>query len=303
MRLQSLRALVAAVEEGSLRAAARRVGLSQPALTKLVRELESELAAPLLTRSTSGVMPTAQGRVMVARASTLLRELDDTVEEIGQMSGRMVGDLHISAVPAALWLLLPETLRTFSREFADIRLFVNEELYVAQLQSLRRGEADLVLGPVPAQLPPGEFQVLPLLAVPMVVVVRKGSPWARVHRLADLSRARWVYTSMAGSTGYARDLFEQHGLSPPVPAAVVNSTLGLLALLMGDDVVGLLPQPLAEHPLAQAHVVSIDVPEAPLVLSLGAISRHNQNTRPVVRHFLRHLERAAHAAVGPHRGL
>ena len=50
MKLNALQALVAAIEEGSLRAAARRIGVSQPALTKLVRELEIELAAPLLER-------------------------------------------------------------------------------------------------------------------------------------------------------------------------------------------------------------------------------------------------------------
>ena len=50
MKLNALQALVVAIEEGSLRAAARRIGVSQPALTKLVRELEIELAAPLLER-------------------------------------------------------------------------------------------------------------------------------------------------------------------------------------------------------------------------------------------------------------
>ena len=64
MKLSSLNALIAAVEEGSLRSAARRVGLSQPALTKLVRELERELSTRLLERSSTGVIPTAQGRVL-----------------------------------------------------------------------------------------------------------------------------------------------------------------------------------------------------------------------------------------------
>ena len=56
MKISALKALVAAIEEGSLRGAARRLGTSQPALTKLVRELEIELAAPLLDRHSKGVM-------------------------------------------------------------------------------------------------------------------------------------------------------------------------------------------------------------------------------------------------------
>ena len=50
MKLTALQALIAAIDEGSLRAAARRVGVSQPALTKMVRELEHELGATLLQR-------------------------------------------------------------------------------------------------------------------------------------------------------------------------------------------------------------------------------------------------------------
>ncbi|WP_144267229.1 helix-turn-helix domain-containing protein, partial [Comamonas thiooxydans] len=55
MKLTNLRALIAAIEEGSLRAAGKRLGVSQPALTKLIRELERELSTTLLVRSTTGV--------------------------------------------------------------------------------------------------------------------------------------------------------------------------------------------------------------------------------------------------------
>ena len=64
MKLTSLRALITAVEEGSLRAAGKRLGISQPALTKLIRELERELSTTLLVRSTTGVAATAQGRAL-----------------------------------------------------------------------------------------------------------------------------------------------------------------------------------------------------------------------------------------------
>ena len=68
MKLVTLNALVAAIEEGSLRSAARRAGVSQPALTKMIRELEIELETTLLTRSSRGVTPTAQGKVLYERA-------------------------------------------------------------------------------------------------------------------------------------------------------------------------------------------------------------------------------------------
>ena len=68
VKLHTLQALIAAIDEGSLRAAARRLRVSQPALTKMVRELELELGATLLQRSTKGVLPTPQGKVLVEHA-------------------------------------------------------------------------------------------------------------------------------------------------------------------------------------------------------------------------------------------
>ena len=90
MKLIALKALVAAVEDGSLRAASRRLKLSQPALTKVVRELELELGARLLMRSNKGVLPTAQGKVLFDQSIKALRGLDMAVDQIQQLGGRLI---------------------------------------------------------------------------------------------------------------------------------------------------------------------------------------------------------------------
>jgi len=294
MKLSSLNALIAAVEEGSLRSAARRVGLSQPALTKLVRELERELSTRLLERSSTGVIPTAQGRVLYERARAATRELDHAVEQIEQLGGRMVGELSIGAVPLAVLLLVPEALRAFGQEFPHIGLRILEELYIAQLTNLRTGVVDVALGPIPPGLTPGEFHVEPLMPASMVVVCRRGSRWARCRSLEELAEARWVYTSVGGSTGYAAMLFTAHGLVPPPAAAVVNSTLGLLSLIGSSDHVGLMPQAIMAHPLAGQFLQVIPVSDGGLQLSIGAITKPDTLLKPAVRHFLAHLHRAAH---------
>ena len=115
MKLVALKALVAAVETGSLRSAARQLGLSQPALTKTVRELELELGASLLMRSSKGVQPTAQGKLLFEQALKTLRELETAVGQVHQLGGRMAGELTVGAVPLAVMLLIPETLWCPSR--------------------------------------------------------------------------------------------------------------------------------------------------------------------------------------------
>jgi DNA-binding transcriptional LysR family regulator len=294
MKLNTLRALIAAIEEGSLRSAARRLGVSQPALTKMIRELERELATTLLQRSTTGVVATAQGMVLYERARAADRELGQAVEQIRQLGGEMSGSLTIGAVPLAVMLLVPETLRIFGAEFPRIQLRISEELYIEQLTRLRKGEVDIALGPLPEHLPPGEFAVETLLPIGMVIVVRKGSPHARARRLAELADARWVYTGASAESGYAKTLFERHGLKPPPAGALVNSTLGLLSIVASGSCIGLLPYQIAMHPFAQQHLDIVPVAEGPLRLTLGALARSDAALKPAVRHFLAHLHRAAH---------
>ncbi len=294
MKLATLNALIAAVEEGSLRGAARRVGASQPALTKMIRELELELGVPLLQRTSRGVSPTAQGKVLWERAVKARRELNLAVDEISQMGGRMVGELHLGAVPLAVMLLIPETLRTFGQEFPDIRLRISEELYVAQLQKLRAQEVDVTIGGIPNDLSTGEFLVEPLLKTSMVPTARRGSPWLKARKLADLQTARWVFTGADSESGYARLFFEHHGLEPPRAGAVVNSTLALLSLVATGDYVALMPRQIAMQALASQFISIIEIEEEGYELEVGAILRSDSALSPVLRHLIAHLHRAAH---------
>ena len=301
MKLANLRALIAAVEEGSLRAAGRRLRLSQPALTKMIQELERELSSNLLSRSRTGVFPTAQGTVLYERAVAAERELGHAVDQIRQFGGEMAGELTVGAVPLALMLLIPETVRTFGRAFPRIQLRIMEELFIAHLNRLRKGEVDIALGPLPEDLTPGEFEVQSLMPIAMVIVVRKGNPLAKARRLADLAKAPWVYTGATADSGYAKILYERNGMPPPPTGAIVNSTLGLLAIVANGDCVGLLPRQIAVHPFASQSLDLVSVAEGPLNLVLGALARSDVALKPSVRHFLAHLHRAAHQLTEPRR--
>lgn len=298
MKLSALHTLMAAIEEGSLRAAARRLGTSQPALTKMVRELELELGTTLLHRTSRGVQATLQGKVLYERALKATRELSQAVDEIQQMNGQMVGDLHISAVPVAVMLLIPELLRTFGQAYPGVRLRISEELYVAQLQRLRAQEVDVTVGGIPDELPPGEFVIEPLIRTVMVPTARTGSPWLQARTLSDLQEARWVFTGAHSDSGYAKLLFETHGLKTPPVGAVVNSTLALLSLVATGDYVGLMPSQIARHPMALPFISVIPIAERGHPLSIGAILRSDTVPSLLLRNVLTHLHRAAHHVDG-----
>jgi DNA-binding transcriptional LysR family regulator len=293
MKLASLTALVAAIEEGSLRGAARRLNISQPALTKMLRALEVELSATLLIRTSKGVKPTEQGKALHARALTVTRELKLATDEISQLSGNMSGELTIGAVPLAVMLIIPETLRTFCRAFPNIRIKVTEELYIAQLQRLRKGEVDVAVGGIPDDLPKGEFTIEPLMTTTMVVVARKGHPLAQAKSLHELEGASWVYTGANSDSGYVKALFETNGMPAPKVGAIVNSTLSLLSIVASGDVLGLMPQQIAIHPTTAQFISVVPIAEKGLDLTVGAIIRSDSVVSPAIRHLITHMHRAA----------
>ena len=150
------------------------------------------------------------------------------------------------------------------------------------------------MGGIPTGLASGEFIVEKLMDTEMVVVVRKGSPHARAKSLRELTSAKWVYTGASSDDGYAKMLFELHGMQAPPVGAVVNSTLALLSIVATGDFVGLMPQQITRHPLAAQLLVVVPVKEHGLPLTVGAIVRSGSVVSPKVRHFISHLHRAAH---------
>ena len=97
------------------------------------------------------------------------------------------------------------------------------------------------------------------MPIAMVIVVRKGNPLVKARRLSDLAEAPWVYTGATPDAGYAKTLYESHGLKPPPAGALVNSTLGLLSVIASGNCVGLLPLQIARHPFASQYLEVVPV--------------------------------------------
>src|SRR5262245_44704171 len=125
MRLRQIEDFVAVVESGSIRAAARKLGHSQPAITKSVRGLEAELHARLVQRSPQGIVPTPSGRAFFARARAAQTELRKAGEEVAQLGGGGKGMVRFGVVPSAI-PIVPEAVLRFRQQFPGAQLHVVE---------------------------------------------------------------------------------------------------------------------------------------------------------------------------------
>ena len=96
LKLSALRDFLAVAERGSLRAAARQLGNTQPAISRSIQELERELGLALFERRSTGVTLTPMGEVFLRRASAVNNELQRATDELNQMRGAVNGRLTVA---------------------------------------------------------------------------------------------------------------------------------------------------------------------------------------------------------------
>lgn len=294
MKLNAMQCFVAIVETGSIHAAARKLELSQPALTKALRSLEQELAVQLLVRSARGSAPTEFGRAFYRRARLVAEEIGKARQEIRQMRGNMSGEIAFSVAPAAGIALVPEAVRRFRLEHPAVRLRILDGPLPSAIAQLRGGETELAVASLTRHWPRREFRVEKLLEYETVVVARKGHALAGARSLRALAGADWAHAGARGSIGiFTEETFALHGLAPPRPAIECGSFAALLAMLVTNDLLAMLPRPFVELPQLASLLVRVPVKEKTESTSIGLAQRTDSALTPAAEALAEHLRAVA----------
>ena len=148
MKLQQLQYFVAVYEEGSFSAGALRVNATQSGLSMHVRQLEKRHGVTLLTRSSSGVVPTQAGRVFYKRAIDVLNAAAKAEDVLRDLSGTLSDHIRVGLMPTFTGSILGPTMMRFAREYPNVRVSI-EEAYSATLSN-RVSEGLLDFAVVPA---------------------------------------------------------------------------------------------------------------------------------------------------------
>jgi LysR family transcriptional regulator of abg operon len=298
MKLNQLRDVTAIAEHGSLRAAARALGLAQPALTRSVRDLEHELGVMLFERRTRGMVLTTVGAVFINRANAILSDVRRAVDEIEQIGGSKGGTLVAGLSIAAHIALLPRSLPRFQKRYPDIRLRIIEGFFPTLEAGLKDGSVDFYMGPRPQGKVGDGLVEEPLFDNTRVIVCRSGHPLTRTTSpnnpasLKDLASAEWVTTSI---THLADDelgaLFRKHGLPKPRLVAQTQSALSLIMTLLYSDMLAMLPVQFTQFSLAAESMTAIPVREALPAPPMVLVRRAGLSLTPAAEFFVELLRK------------
>jgi LysR family transcriptional regulator of abg operon len=280
MRLNQIRDLIAVSEAGSLRAAARRIGVSQPAMSKSLAELEREFQAQLLTRTSRGVALTAAGRAFVARARVVQGELRKVEEDLAALRGGTEGTVAFGVGPALGLPLIPGAMARFRAERPRARVRIREGMRDALLPLVRDETLDFSITEKRADTTEPGIHFRLLFRLELAVAARKGHRLARATSLSDLSDAPWLVFYPPGSGGALEMAFDAAGLPPPNAAVHCESYVTALALIARTDLLGLVPPEIIEEPMASRYIQRIPIRETMPRPRIGIFTRADTPLSP-----------------------
>lgn len=294
MKLNQLRDLVAIVERGSLRSAARHLDVAQSGLTRSIRNLEHELGHPMFERDARGMVLTPIGRLFYQRASSAMNELRRADEEMAQAQGGSQGTVVVGLSIMPHLGMLPGALGPFRKRFPGVTLKVIEGLYPAIEPGLRNGSIDFYVGAASHDTPAPGLVSETLFENTRIVVGRKGHPLAAARSLKELSNAEWATPSLdVIAAEDLNEVFSRFKLGQPQIRLQANSAMSLLVALAHSDLLTMLPRQWAEFALTQHALQVISVREQLTAPPIVFLRKADLPLTPAAEHLSDLLKRYA----------
>ena len=243
LKIRHLVLVTAIADEGTLVRAAESLHITQPVVTRGLREVEDLLGVPLFERLPRGVVPTQYGLAFIERARSVLAELRTAGEEVRLLQSGQLGTVTVGTHLAGSNLLLPRAIAALKAEHPRLTVVVREGTPDTLQQLLLAGDLDLTVGRLSSTVPV-RLEQERLHQEPIRLVARAGHPvhgGSRVS-LADLIAYPWIFpVAQTALRAELEAVFFHEGLPLPADRVECTSMLTLRNLLVSTDVIAALP--------------------------------------------------------------
>ncbi|QNK73796.1 LysR family transcriptional regulator [Variovorax sp. PAMC28562] len=212
--LRQLRVFRSVADGRNFSRAGDQVGLTQPAVSRAILELESQLGLKLLDRTTREVTLTEAGQSLAARLDRVLDELDQTLQDVAGLANASGGKVRVASSPTLSANLMPACIAACATAAPGIHFMLLDRIQQDVLDSVRSGEVDF--GVVIEPSATDDLHCQNMLSDPFVIVTLPGHPFAQKKsvRWSALDGAELVLLDHAsGSRRLIDDALQKHGAS------------------------------------------------------------------------------------------
>ncbi|WP_424176960.1 pca operon transcription factor PcaQ [Yoonia sp. TsM2_T14_4] len=294
IKFRHLNAFSTIARAGSLKRAAEQMNLTQPAISKALKELEEIIGVVLLARSRAGVQLTAEGEIFLQFAEQSISALRHGLRNV-RATGLSAGKLRVGALPSVVSHLLPRAVSDFGETNPDTLLELHEGPHQDLVTRLRNGGLDLVVGRLGRPETMTGLEFLQLYTEQVVVVAHPDSPAVSVRQWQDLDRFRVLYPPQDSAI---RSLIARLLISQGVPLFTnriesASSAFGRAVTLADPQTVWVISYGVVAGELAEGRLVALDLDTSATTGAVGIMSRSQEVRSVVARAFISALLRAA----------
>jgi DNA-binding transcriptional LysR family regulator len=293
LRLRDLHVLHAVVQHGSMAKAAVQLGVSQPAVSEVIADLEHALGVRLLDRSSRGIEPTMYGNALLKRSMTVFDELKQSIRDIEFLADPTTGEVKIACPLAIAFTIIPHVIERFVKQYPRVVMHFDEVASASatrDFRELRERKYDLILGRGSSleaeQRSADELNIECLFDDQLVIAAGAQSKWATRRRkidLAELIEEPWIM--QAPHTWNHRNLSEAchaRGLAMPRASLVTLSMSVITHFLADGQFITAMPRSVAYF--KSLKVLPVDLPVRPW--PVNTVTLKNRTLGPVVERFI-----------------
>ncbi|MGY9047835.1 MAG: LysR family transcriptional regulator [Rhodobacterales bacterium] len=297
LRLPQLRLMIALEDTGQISGAATQMGMTQPAASRLLAELEKTSRVKLYQRHARGILLTEAGQILARRARATLHDLDSAFEDIALLNSGARGLVRIGTVTGpGLEIVLP-IIREIRVIYPEIEFNVLVDTSDKLAEALLGHDLDFYLGRLPASLDPRAVTLRRIGTEPISLAVRQGHPLLRHDSLslADCLAYDWVMQAPGGLMRLTAETYLlERGLRPPARVLSTSSLLLTLGLISDTNAIAPIATSVAELYTSASRLGStirtLDLPEEIQVAAYSLICRRETEQSPAVRKVLAQIE-------------
>jgi DNA-binding transcriptional LysR family regulator len=261
MYLRHLDYLRLVIEQGSFAAAAQASGVSQPAISHGMKQLQQRYASPLFVRSGRRNVPTELALRIAAQGATLVEQADALVRPAAQRAEPNV--LRVGLTPSAAMVCGPALHAAWCEGHPRRSLLLGSADEGSLLAGLQRQAFDIVISPRPRAHDPKGMVCKPLYRLQPQVYARRNHPGARAQTLEQLQGAAWasVGRHVRGPVDVLTEAFKVRRMPPPRVAVSCPDYASLLNLVACTDLLAVVPHPALLGSDTPGRVVSLRLRE------------------------------------------
>jgi DNA-binding transcriptional LysR family regulator len=275
---------------GHMGRAAERLGRTQPALTKCVQRLETEVRAELFTRTARGLSLTRVGEVLLSRARRMRVEMEESLREVSEFAAGSSGLVRIGAGATMAEYLLPQVSRALVADAPDMRMELQIAMSGVLRRALRAGDLDLVLGPI-IETDAEEFACETFGIDEVVVIAAREHPLCgRPVAMSELAAWRWVLPAPSVAMRQWLDrVFEAAGLAGPDVQIETNSITTLPRLIAKTDLLSFTSTRNLGPDRLGVRLERLDIEATTMRRPIGVVMRRDHYLSPAATRVLRLL--------------